>query len=129
MKAAAASDLLDLTGIVHPHPSADHLAGALVRVHGRDHIVTARHLGMQSGQRVILAGSAYTIGHVRGIDLPVTGPRPAADWRADRLLNGDLALLLPSCNQRIPAHWPPSPPVTTYQAHKPWGPNWHRDHP
>lgn len=27
----------------------------------------------------------------------------------------------------VPAHWPPSPPVRSYEAHKPWGNNWHRD--
>lgn len=37
------------------------------------------------------------------------------------------ALVLPSCNQRVPAHWPPSPPVKTYEAHKPWGDNWTRE--
>jgi hypothetical protein len=82
----------DLSGIVHPHPSADHLNGALVRIGRTDHVVTARHLGMQGGQRVIIAGQDYTIANVRGIDLACTGPRPAAEWRDDRLLNGDLAI-------------------------------------
>lgn len=82
----------DLSGIVIAHPSADHLNGALVRIGGVDHVVTARHLGMQGGQKVVIAGQTYTIGYVRGIDLACTGPRPAADWREDRLLNGDLAI-------------------------------------
>jgi len=82
----------DLSGIVHPHSSADHLNGALVRIGRTDHVVTARHLGMQGGQKVIIAGKDYTIAAVRGIDLACTGPKPAAEWREDRLLNGDIAV-------------------------------------
>jgi len=82
----------DLSGIVWPHPSADHLNGALVRIGRTDHVVTARHLGMVSGQKVIIAGQTYTIAAVRGIDLACTGPKPSLDWREDRLLNGDIAI-------------------------------------
>lgn len=92
MKAKPDPARLDLSGIVSAHPSADHLNGALTRIGGVDHIVTARHLGMQGGQKVIITGSVYTVGAVRGIDLACTGPRPAADWRKDRLQNGDLAV-------------------------------------
>lgn len=96
----------DISGIVHPHPSADHLNGALVRIGRTDHVVTARHLGMQGGQKVIIAGQAYTIAAVSGIDLACTGPRPAANWRDDRLLNGDIAIA--TLREEVP------PTVTRY---------------
>ncbi len=83
---------LDFSGIVHPHASAGHLNGALIQIGGVDMVITARHLGMQSGQKVIISGRDYTVRTAWGVDIPCTGPAPAAQWRADRLLNGDITL-------------------------------------
>lgn len=90
--AKSAKPQIDRSGIVTAHPSAPHLNGALIRIAGIDHIVTARHLGIQAGQKVRLAGRDFTIAAVRGVDIPVTGPVPSANWREDRLLNGDIAV-------------------------------------
>jgi hypothetical protein len=37
--------------------------------------------------------------------------------------------LLTGCPSSDPKNWAPSPKVESYEAHKPWGDNWHREHP
>jgi len=38
-----------------------------------------------------------------------------------------IAAALSGCGSSDPSTWPPSPPVRSYEAHKPWGDNWHRE--
>lgn len=92
---------LDLGGIVSGSLSASHLQGALVRAWGEDVVVTARHLGMEAGQQVVIGGERYTIDQVRGVDVPVTGPQPSEKWRDDLLFNGDLAVA--TLRETVPA--------------------------
>lgn len=91
---------LDLGGIVTGSLSAAHLQGALVRAWGEDVVVTARHLGMEGGQQVVIGGERYTIAGVRGVDVPVTGSA-AERWRDDLLFNGDLAVA--TLRETVPA--------------------------
>lgn len=92
---------LDFSGVVFGHPSAGHLSGVLIQHKGTTLVVTARHLYPQSGQKVMIAGNAYTLDVVRGIDLAITGNRPSPDWKTDRLHNGDLAVC--TLKEQVPA--------------------------